>query len=226
MMGKDLQKPLLGRHKNALLSAKQIVQDKFSLYAFRMLVPVNALGRYHSHNDILVSVCCLGECPDLAFNVILVLGGHSVWSVPELHFTDIDSPICTVDEHVYLCRTPFSFAKPRKDIGCYARYSQCLLDLIHMVQTQLMHENGRRWIAFSTLATAFVQLFSRSDSLSYHFFVNRSSRINAHQRWQMGKLKYRLCLNNLNQILNFVVPRPLYDCQKIQQSDNKESIIG
>ena len=33
-------------------------------------------------------------------------------------------------------------------------------------------------------------------------------------------------LNNLNHILNFVVPRPLHDCQKIQQDDTRESIIG
>ena len=41
-----------------------------------------------------------------------------------------------------------------------------------------------------------------------------------------GVFKLRLCLNNLNQILNFVVPQPPYDCQKNQQSNNKESIVG
>ena len=33
-------------------------------------------------------------------------------------------------------------------------------------------------------------------------------------------------LNNLNQILNFVARRPLHNCQKIQQDDTRESIIG
>ena len=49
-------------HKNSLSSAKQIVQGKFSLDAFRMLISVNTLGRYHGYNDILVGVCCLDEC--------------------------------------------------------------------------------------------------------------------------------------------------------------------
>ena len=42
--------------------AKQIVQDEFTLDAFGMFIPFNALGRYHGHNDILVGVCCLDEC--------------------------------------------------------------------------------------------------------------------------------------------------------------------
>ena len=64
-------------------STKQIVQDEFSLDAFRVLIPVNALGRYHSDNYILIGFCCLDECPYLALNVIFVLGCHCVWSVPD-----------------------------------------------------------------------------------------------------------------------------------------------
>ena len=46
---------------NTVVSVKQIVQGEFSLDAFRMLIPVNTLGRYHGYNDIL-GVTCITTC--------------------------------------------------------------------------------------------------------------------------------------------------------------------